>query len=151
MQTAQNISHRLPFPSRWGLSSDIAGRPIVRGVLTIDSVSGNTVKGTANFRGTPIIINGNWDENTKQLRFESPFASFSGQLQIFDDATIRIRHLILSGEFVMKPPSLQSGARGNWIATTNSVLTGPPIKTGGMPPVGAFLTSDLLFGTPRIF
>jgi hypothetical protein len=140
----QNNSLSLPIQSRWGLSTEIAGRPVVRGVLTIDSVYGNTVRGTANFRGTPLVINGYWDENTKQLMFETPYATFSGQLQIFDDATIRVRHYILSGRLVMKPTSLQEGKYGNWIATTNRVLTGPPQYTGSIPPVGAFLTSDLL-------
>lgn len=150
MQNVQNARPpSLPFPTRWGLSTEIGGRPIVRGVLTIDSVSGNTVIGTANFRGTPLPIRGYWDENTKQLRFETPYASFSGQLQIFDDAAIRVRHLNLSGRFMMKPPSLQAGERGNWIATANTVLTGPPINTTALPPVGAFLTSDLLWHTPR--
>ena len=149
MEAAQNNRLSLPFPTRWGLSTEIGGRPIVRGVLTINSVSGNTVIGTANFRGTPIPINGYWDENTKQLRFDTPYASFSGQLQIFDDAGIRVRHLTLSGRFMMKPPSLQAGERGNWIATTTTVLTGPPLYTSYLPPVGAFLTSDLLWGSTR--
>ncbi|HWO95354.1 MAG TPA: hypothetical protein VNM45_03235 [Bacillus sp. (in: firmicutes)] len=151
MQNAQNNRLSLPFPTRWGLSTEIAGRPIVRGVLTIDSVSGNRVIGTANFRGTPLPINGYWDENTRQLRFDTPFATFAGQLQIFDDAAMRVRHLTLSGRFVMKPPSLQAGERGTWLAATNTVLTGPPINTGALPPVGAFLTADLLWGTPRHF
>ena len=144
MYTNQNNSLSLPFPTRWGLSTELAGRPLVRGILTIESVSGNTVRGTANFRGSPIVINGYWDENTRQLIFETPYASFSGQLQIFDDATSRVRHFILIGRFVMKPTSLQTGQYGSWVATTNRVLTGPPQYTGGIPPVGAFLTSDLL-------
>ncbi|WP_240338493.1 hypothetical protein [Peribacillus alkalitolerans] len=151
MDTTQNFSLSLPHPSRWGLSTEIGGRAIVRAVLTINSVSGNMVIGTANFRGSPIPISGYWDENTKQIRFDTPYASYSGQLQIFDDVTIRIRHLILSGRFVMKPPSLQAGQYGNWIATTNTILTGTPINSTSVPPVGAFLTSDLLFNTPRIF
>ncbi|QED46755.1 hypothetical protein [Cytobacillus dafuensis] len=151
MQNAQYTSVSLPFPSRWGLSTNIAGRPIFRGELTINSVSGNTVIGTANFRGSPIPINGYWDENTKQLKFESPYASFSGKLNIFDDPTIKVRHLILIGQFVMKTTSEQAGDSGDWIATTNRVLTGPPISTGALPPVGAFLTSTLLFGSQREF
>ena len=143
--TTQNASVSLPFPSRWGINAEIAGRPIVWGVITINSISGNTVIGTANFRGTPIPIQGYWDENTKQLRFDSPYASFIGTLDIFDDAAIKIRHLILSGRFIMKPPSLQAGEFGNWIATTDTVLTGPAIHTGKLPPAGAFLTSDLLY------
>lgn len=152
MQTVDNTSLSLPFQSRWGLSTEIAGRPLVRGVLTIDSVSGNAVRGTANFRGTPLQIIGYWDENNKQLRFETPYASFAGQLQIFDEATSRVRHFILSGRFMMKPPSLDAGRAGNWIATTNRVLTGPPkYTTSGVPPVGAFLSSELLWQTPRRF
>ncbi|WP_254119117.1 hypothetical protein [Bacillus sp. FJAT-29790] len=147
----QNVSVSLPFPSRWGLSTEIAGRPILRGVLTINSVSGNTVIGTANFRGEPVPINGYWDEHAKQLRFESPYASFSGKLDIFDDATIKVRHLIINGRFVLKSTSLQAGDSGTWIATTDRALIGPPISTGALPPVGAFLTSDLLYGSQRAF
>ncbi|MED0661359.1 MULTISPECIES: hypothetical protein [Bacillus] len=44
----------------------------------------------------------------------------------------------------MKAPSPQAGESGSWIATTNRELTGPPIKNGALPPVGVFLTSDLL-------
>jgi hypothetical protein len=144
VQSAQNISLSLPPQSSWGLSTEIAGRPVIRGVLNIHSVSGRTVIGTANFRGTPVPIHGTWDENTRQLSFETPYGTFSGQLQIFDSAAIKIRHLILSGRFVMKAPSPQAGESGSWIATTNRELTGPPIQNGDLPPVGAFLTSDLL-------
>lgn len=151
MKTAQNTSLSLPVPSRWGISTNIAGRTIVRGVLTIDSVLGNRVMGTANFRGTPIPINGFWDEGTKKISFDTPFASFSGQLQNFDDPSIGVRHLILSGGFLMKPPSLQAGESGDWIASTSTILTGPPTNTGGLPPVGVFITSDLLFNNRRVF
>lgn len=144
MQSAKNTSSSLPSQSSWGLSTDIGGRSVVRGVLDIHSVSGRTVTGTANFRGMPVPIQGIWDENTKQLSFETPFASFSGQLQIFDSAPIGVRHLVLSGRFVMKTPSPQAGEHGNWIATTNKEHTGPPIKNGALPPVGVFLTSNLL-------
>jgi hypothetical protein len=144
VQSTQNILLSLPSESSWGLSTDIAGRSVIRGVLNIHSVSGRTVIGTANFRGTPVPIHGTWDENTKQLSFETPYATFSGQLQIFDSAAIRIRHLILSGRFVMKAPSLLAGESGNWIATTNRELTGHPIQNGALPPVGAMLTSNVL-------
>ncbi|WP_243463113.1 hypothetical protein [Mesobacillus boroniphilus] len=90
-----------------------------------------------------------WDENAKSIRFDSPYASFAGQLMIYDDAGINVRHLVLSGKFLMKPPSLQAGEAGSWIATTDTVLTGPPINTGALPPVGVFLTSDLLYNTGR--
>jgi len=146
----QRVMPSLPYPSRWGLSVEISGRPVLWGVLIIDSVTEGRVIGTVNFRGTPIRINGTWNENAKQLFFDSPYASYSGQLQIFDDTQIKVRHLILSGRFIMKPPSSQAGVYGNWIATTDKELTGTPINTGALPPVGAFLTSDLLYGTgPR--
>jgi hypothetical protein len=44
----------------------------------------------------------------------------------------------------MKPPSLQAGEYGSWIATTDTVLTGAPVSNDTLPPVGVFLTSDLL-------
>lgn len=81
------------------------------GKLIINSITNNRVSGTINFRGTPIPINRYWNESTKQIRFDSPYA-FSGHLTIFDDASIRIRHLILSGQFVMNPPSAQAGEYG---------------------------------------
>ncbi|KON85770.1 hypothetical protein AF332_02335 [Sporosarcina globispora] len=148
MKAAKNTSLSLPSPSRWGISTDLAGRPLVRGVLTIESISDNLVLGTANFRGIPIPISGFWDENMKRIDFDTPYATFSGHLKIFDDASIRIRHLLLSGRFLMKPPSLQAGESGNWIASSNVPLTGPAMNTGDLPPVGAFLTSDLLLNNP---
>ncbi|UOE55657.1 hypothetical protein IRB79_02130 [Cytobacillus oceanisediminis] len=151
MNVAINTSLSLPIPSRWGLSTNIAGRPMVMGVLTFDSISGNRVTGTANFRGTPLLITGSWDENTQRVSFDTPFASFSGLLQNFDDPAIRIRHLILSGRFLMKAPSLQAGESGEWVAATDIPLTGPPTKTGGLPPVGVFLTSDLLYNNQRLY
>ncbi|MBT2691664.1 hypothetical protein [Bacillus sp. ISL-55] len=149
MHTRQNATQILPVPSRWGIDAEIAGKPIVRGTITFNSLSGNTLTGTANFRGNPIPIQGTWDENAKTIRFDSPYASFAGQLTIYDDTGINVRHLVLSGKFLMKPPSLQAGELGNWIATTDTALTGPPINTGAIPPVGVFLTSDLLYNTGR--
>lgn len=145
MKTAQKTIVSIPFPSVWGIDASIAGRPIIRGTLTIDSITGNRVIGTINFRGTPIPITGYWDENTKQIRFDSPYAMFSGTLTIIDDPAIRIRHFILNGQFIMKPPSLQAGEYGTWIAATHTALTGPPIYTNALPPVGAFLVSDILY------
>ena len=147
MQNRQNAAQSLPVPSLWGIDAEIAGKPIVRGTITINSISGNTLIGTANFRGNPIPIQGTWDENAKSIRFDSPYASFTGQLTIYDDAGIKVRHLVLSGKFLMKPPSLQAGEAGSWIATTDTALTGPPINTGAIPPVGVFLTSDLLYNS----
>ncbi|MEG9295681.1 hypothetical protein V6B33_04410 [Mangrovibacillus sp. Mu-81] len=114
MQTAQQTMVSIPFPSVCA----IAGKPIVWGVLNINSITDNRVIGTVNFRGTPIPINGSWDENTKQIRFDSPYATFSGNLAIFDEPQIRIRHFILNGRLIMKPPSLQAGEYGTWVATT---------------------------------
>jgi hypothetical protein len=151
LRTSQSASVSLPFPSRWGIDSTIAGRPIVRGIFTINSVSGNTVIGTANFRGTPLTIRGTWDENTKQITFDSPYATFTGRLEIFDDPGIKVRHYMLRGRFIMKPPSLQAGEYGDWIATTDTVLSGPAIHTGGLPPAGVFTTSDLLYNSGRRF
>ncbi|MDN4075278.1 hypothetical protein [Fictibacillus terranigra] len=144
MQTAQQTMVSIPFPSVWGIHAAIAGRPIVWGVLNINSMTDNRVIGTVNFRGTHIPINGHWDKNTKQIRFDSPYATFSGNLAIFDEPQIRIRHFILNGRLIMKPPSLQAGEYGTWIATTNRALTGNPVISGTLPPVGVFLTSNIL-------
>jgi hypothetical protein len=149
LHNRQNTTQSLPVPSLWGIDAEIAGKPIVRGTITINSLAGNNLTGTANFRGTPIPIRGTWDENAKTIQFDSPYASFAGQLTIYDDAGINVRHWVLSGKFLMKPPSLQAGEAGSWIATTDTALTGPPINSGAIPPVGVFLTSDLLYNTGR--
>ncbi|WP_219837624.1 hypothetical protein [Paenibacillus sp. R14(2021)] len=136
----------VPSPSRWGIHASVGGRPVVYGTFNINSVTGNRVTGTVNFRGRDIPINGYWDESTKQIRVDSPYASYSGNLAIFDDPSIRIRHFILSGRLIMKPPSLQAGEYGTWLATTDTSLTGSPIISNALPPVGVFLTSSLLQG-----
>jgi len=138
LQTAQQTMVSIPFPSVWGIHAAIAGKPIVWGVLNINSITDNRVIGTVNFRGTPIPISGYWDENTKQIRFDSPYAMFSGTLTIIDDATIRIRHFILNGRFIMKPPSLQAGEYGTWVATTDRTLTGYPVSSIPCPPLESF-------------
>jgi hypothetical protein len=149
LQTPRKAMVSIPFPSQWGIHADITGRPIIWGTLIINSITDNRVSGTINFRGTPIPINGFWNESNKQISFDSPYATFSGNLSIFDDPTIRIRHLILTGRLLMKPPSLQAGQYGTWVATTETSLTGPPVSTNKLPPVGVFLTSDILYGLPR--
>lgn len=149
MHNRQNAKQSLPVPSRWGIDAQIAGKPIIRGTIIINSFSGNTFTGTANFREEPLPIQGTWDENAKSILFDTPYASFAGQLAFFDDAGIRVRHFVLSGQFLMKPPSLQAGEFGNWIATTDTALTGVPINTGALPPVGVFLTSDILYNMGR--
>jgi hypothetical protein len=149
LESGQKTMVSIPFPSRWGISADIAGRPIIRGTLIINSIKDDRVTGTVSFRGTPIPISGNWNETAKHISFDSPYATFSGNLTLFDDATIRIRHLILSGRFIMKPPSLQAGEHGSWVATTDTTLTGPPVSSDTLPPVGAFLTTDLKHRLPQ--
>ncbi|MEC0666654.1 MULTISPECIES: hypothetical protein [Priestia] len=134
----------MPFPSRWGIHAEIAGRPMVWGVLIINSITGNRVIGTVNFRGTLIPINGYWNESAKQIGFDSPYATYSGNLTMFDDSTIKIRHLVLNGRVIMKPPSLLAGRNGTWIATTDTTLTGSSVNNSDLPPVGAFLTSNIL-------
>ncbi|PLR75689.1 hypothetical protein CU633_19870 [Bacillus sp. V3-13] len=146
MQNAQEIPVSIPVPSRWGIHAAIAGRPVVWGTMIINSITGNRVTGTVNFRGRPIPINGYWDERTKQIRFDSPYASYLGNLTIYDDPPIRIRHHILNGRLMMKPPSLQAGEYGTWVATTDTTLTGSPVISDILPPVGVFLTSDILYG-----
>ncbi|WP_129709774.1 hypothetical protein [Priestia megaterium] len=143
MQTTEKVRVSVPFPSRWGIHAEIAGRPMVWGVLIINSITGNRVMGTVNFRGNLIPINGYWNEIAKQIGFDSPYATYSGNLTIFDDSTTRIRHLILSGRVIMKPPSLLAGRNGTWVATTDTSLTGPAVSNNNLPPVGAFLTSNI--------
>jgi hypothetical protein len=152
LPTAQVTMVSIPFPTKWGIQADISGRPIVWGELIINSIADSRVTGTINFRGTPIPIHGSWNESAKQIAFDSPYASYSGNLIIFDDSPIRTRHFILSGRLIMKPPSLQAGEYGTWIATTDISLnensisgnTSPYKYTDQLPPVGVFLTSTLL-------
>jgi len=144
LQPTEKVRVSIPFPSRWGIHAEIAGRPMVWGVLIINSITGNRVMGTVNFRGTLIPINGYWNESAKQISFDSPYATYSGNLAMFDDPTTRIRHLVLSGWIIMKPPSLLAGRSGTWVATTDTSLTGTAVSNSDLPPVGAFLTSNIL-------
>jgi hypothetical protein len=139
----------IPSPSKWFIHTSIAGRPVIWGALIINSITDNRIVGTVNFRGTPIPIHGEWNASTNQITFDSPYATFSGNLSIFDDRPVRVRHLILRGRVIMKPPSLQAGEYGTWIATTDICLnqhtssgnTLPYKYTDRLPPVGVFLTS----------
>ncbi|RFU65028.1 hypothetical protein [Peribacillus glennii] len=149
MEPVRQTQVSIPSPSRWGIHAAVGGRPVVYGTLNINSVSGNRVTGTINFRGRPIPINGHWNPGTRQIQFESPYAVYSGNLTIFDDPSIRVRHFLFRGRLRMKPPSLQAGQFGTWVATTESALTGPPVGSQGLPPAGAFLTSEILYGTPE--
>ena len=109
----------LPIPSKWDIRAYIAGREIISGTLIINSVTNNRVSGAINFRGTFIPIHGYWNENKKQITFESPYATFVGYLTSVDDQPIKMRHYVLRGTFIMKPPSLLAGEYGSWIATTD--------------------------------
>jgi hypothetical protein len=80
------------------------------------------VTGALNFRGNFIPIRGYWDERANQLAFESPYARFVGNLASFDEPKIGVRHFILRGRFIMKPPSIQAGEYGTWIALTDTSL-----------------------------
>jgi len=150
------IEQGLPVPSIWGIDASMAGRPIVRGEFIINSLTDNQVVGTSNFRGTQLPFNGTWDENSKQITFNTPYATFSGTLSVYEDPAIRIRHYILSGPFLMKAPSLQAGEYGNWLATTdisyNQLSTNDQISPNAnpLPPVGVFLTSDILYQSYRL-
>ncbi|MCR6105652.1 hypothetical protein HXA34_05035 [Salipaludibacillus agaradhaerens] len=151
MQTFQQTALSLPLPSTWGIIGEVAGRRLVRGVLVLQSISNNIVRGTINFRGTDLPISGTWDENTRNLVFNSPFASFSGQLLLFDQTTINIRHFILNGRFIMNPPSLQAGEFGQWVALTGTTRIGPPQFSDPIPTTAVFLLSNILYGDPQHF
>ncbi|MCS7463824.1 hypothetical protein N0M98_27335 [Paenibacillus doosanensis] len=143
MQTRQAT---IPVPSRWGINAYAGSRPVIWGTLVISSVDANgRLTGSINFRGTPIPVQGHWNERSRQIRFDSPYAHFTGTLSVFDDPSIRIRHLVLNGTLLMKSPSIQAGEHGTWIATTQLCLPqayqGQP-ATAGMPPVGVFVTAD---------
>lgn len=149
MQTFQQSNISIPFPSVWAIIGEVAGRRLIRGVLAIESVRDNTVTGTINFRGTDLPISGTWDENTRRLMFNSPFASFSGQLSLFDQAAINTRHFILNGQFIMNPPSLQAGEFGQWVALTGTPRIGPPQYSDPVPSTAVFLLSNMLYGNPQ--
>ena len=151
LQTFRQSQSILPVPSQWGIIGEVAGRRLVRGILIIESITDGVVNGTVNFRGTALPITGSWNENTRQIAFNSPFASFSGQLLIFDQTGINTRHFILNGNFIMNPPSLQAGEFGQWVALVGTPLTGPAQFTDPVPTTAAFLLSNLLYGNPVHF
>ncbi|MGD8191913.1 hypothetical protein ACQCN2_18250 [Brevibacillus ginsengisoli] len=119
MPNGQVTMVSLPYPSQWVINASIGRRPTNLGTLRIHSVTGNSVNGDVNFRGAFLPIRGLWNESNKQLTFESPYASFVGQLTSFDEPAISMRHYILSGRVAMKPPSIRAGEFGTWTATYN--------------------------------
>lgn len=112
----------LPYPSQWDIYSSIGGRPTTLGTLLIYSVMNNTFSGAVNFRGSLLSIQGYWNESTRQIAFDSPYASFSGNLTFFDEPQINMRHYLLKGTVRMKPPSIRAGESGTWTATTEMRL-----------------------------
>ncbi|MDM5201292.1 hypothetical protein QUF79_25020 [Fictibacillus enclensis] len=139
----------LPIPSRWGISADVGGRPLVWGTVEIHSIMDQKIEGSINFRGVPIPIQGYWTENTRHLMFDSPYATFSGNLSIYNDPSINTRHFLINGRLQMKQTSMMAGEYGTWVASTNAPLGqggGTPQGQSQIPPVGAFTTSDYLNG-----
>ncbi|UOE95244.1 hypothetical protein [Alkalihalobacillus sp. LMS39] len=151
MQAIQQTERTIPVPSTWSIIGDVAGRRIVRGVLVIQAIENNNVRGTINFRGTDLPISGIWDENTRNLMFNTPFASFSGQLLVFDQLAINTRHFVLNGNFLMNPPSLQAGEFGQWVGLTSTTRIGPPLFSDPVPTSALFLLSDMVYGDPMHF
>ena len=153
---SQSISKVLPPFSIWGVYASVAGRPVVWGKLVMRVLPDQRVQGTIQFRGTPIPIEGSWNESAQQIVFHSPYAAYSGHLTIYDDVQIQLRHLVLTGRLRMLPPSLQAGEYGTWVATTDinlpehsGYVTSQPSSTS-LPPVGVFVTSNILYGNSRI-
>ncbi|MGG1573054.1 hypothetical protein [Fictibacillus sp. NRS-1165] len=141
----------LPVPSRWGVSADVGGRPLIWGTVVFNSIEGNKINGTINFRGAPIPIQGYWTENSRQISFDSPYATFAGNLFIYDDPPISTRHYLINGRLSMKPTSMLAGEYGTWVASTNAYISGggQSASQEQMPPVGAFTTSDYAEGAPH--
>ncbi|MGG4555462.1 hypothetical protein [Paenibacillus humicus] len=98
---AQTSTKSLPPFSIWGVHASVAGRPIVWGKLVMCGLPDQQIQGTIQFRGTPISIEGSWNESAQQIMFHSPYASYSG---IYDDVKIQLRHLVLTGRLQMLPP-----------------------------------------------
>lgn len=120
MAIGQMTRVSLPYPSTWEVQARFGGRPASLGTLVIHSVSGSRVSGAVSFRRDFIPIQGFWDERTRQLSFESPYATFVGTLAFRDDPQISLRHYVLHGNVRMKPPSIRAGETGTWTATTNT-------------------------------
>jgi hypothetical protein len=123
MAVGQVTTVSIPSPSQWNMYASIGGRPASLGTLMINLVKNNRISGAVNFRGTFIPIQGYWNETTKEIRFESPYASFVGTLTIVDEPQINMRHYVLRGSVMMKPPSIRAGEYGTWVATTDIPLS----------------------------
>lgn len=119
MAIGQMTRVTLPAPSQWALQANISRRPTASGTLFIYSVANNTFNGAVNFRGTLLPTQGYWNESTRQIAFETPFASYSGVLTFFDEPQINTRHYLMRGNVRMKPGSIRAGEHGTWAATTD--------------------------------
>lgn len=152
----QTSTKSVPPFSIWGVHASVAGRPVVWGKLVMRVLPDQRIQGTIQFRGTPIPIEGSWNESTQQIVFHSPYAAYSGHLSIYDDVQIQLRHLVLTGRLQMLPPSLQAGKYGTWVATTDISLPGysgyvpPQPSSTSLPSVGVFVTSNILYGSSRL-
>ncbi|MFG0215452.1 hypothetical protein ACFU8X_20290 [Brevibacillus porteri] len=122
MAIGQTTRVSLPYPSTWEIFASFGGRPTTLGTLGISAVSNGRISGTVNFRGTPIPIQGSWDERSRQITIESPYANFVGTFAYRDELTIGLRHYVLQGNVRMKPPSIRAGEVGRWTAVTNMPL-----------------------------
>jgi hypothetical protein len=153
---AQTSTPSLPPISTWGVYASVADRPVVWGKLVMHVLPDQRIQGTIQFRRTPIPIEGSWNESAQQIVFHSPYAAYSGHLSIYDDVQIQLRHLVLTGRLRMLPPSLQAGEYGTWVATTDIILpqysgyVPPQPSSTSMPPVGVFVTSNILYGNSRM-
>ncbi|NQF14964.1 hypothetical protein HPY31_13690 [Brevibacillus sp. HB1.3] len=122
MAIGQMTRVSLPSPSTWEIQASFGGRPTTLGTLVISNVSNGRVSGTVNFRGTPTPIQGSWDERSRQITIESPYANFVGTLAYKEEPTNGLRHYVLRGTVRMKPPSVRAGEVGTWTAVTHLPL-----------------------------
>ncbi|MED4583272.1 hypothetical protein P9578_10820 [Brevibacillus choshinensis] len=119
MAIGQMTRVSLPYPTTWDIQASFGGRPTSLGTLFIQSVTNNRVNGAVNFRGTFIPMQGTWNEATRQIAFDTQFASFVGSLFSKDESQLNLRHYVLQGNVLMKPPSIRAGERGTWTALTH--------------------------------
>ncbi|WP_236595883.1 MULTISPECIES: hypothetical protein [unclassified Paenibacillus] len=101
---AQTSTKSLPPFSIWGVHASVAERPVVWGKLVMCALPDQQIQGTIQFRGTPIPIEGSWNESAQQIVFHYSYAAYSGHLTMYDDVQIQLRHLILTGRLQMLPP-----------------------------------------------
>ncbi|MFD2369077.1 hypothetical protein ACFSO0_03650 [Brevibacillus sp. GCM10020057] len=118
MAIGQMTRVSLPYPTTWDIQASFGGRPMSLGTLAIQSVTGNQINGAVNFRGTFHPIQGTWNEATRQIAFQSPFATFVGTMVSQDERGLPLRHYVLQGHVSMKPPSIRAKETGTFTAVT---------------------------------